>query len=163
MSPNPPTYHGIVGGFVREVESGNPIAVARVAVRELRVATLTDADGRFLIPSVPPGAYTLEVDALGFRSEGIRSTEVTLDRPTILDLHLMRDPLALAEIVVAPGTFGIGGDEATLIRQTLTEEEMQALPQLGEDVFRMIERIPGVATGDISAKLNVRGATTTSC
>ena len=148
---------GIVGGFVREAESGNPIAVARVEVRELRLATLTDADGRFLIPSVPPGAYTLDVDALGFRSEGVRRTEVTLDRPTILDLRLMRDPLALAEIVVAPGTFGIGGDEVTLIRQTLTEEEMQALPQLGEDVFRMMERIPGVATGDISAKMHVRG------
>ena len=148
---------GIVGGFVREVESGDPIAVARVAVRELRLATLTDADGRFLIPSVPPGVYTLDVDALGFSSEGVRGTEVTLDRPTILDLRLMRDPLALAEIVVAPGTFGIGGDEATLMRQTLTQDEMQALPQLGEDIFRMMERIPGVATGDISAKLNVRG------
>ena len=139
------------------VESGNPIAVARVEVRELRVATLTGADGRFLIPSVPPGAYTLDVDALGFRSEGILRTEVTLERPTILDLRLMRDPLTLDEIIVAPGTFGIGGDEVTLIRQTLTQEEMQALPQLGEDVFRMMERIPGVATGDISAKLNVRG------
>ena len=126
-------------------------------VRELRVATLTGADGRFLIPSVPPGAYTLDVDALGFRSEGILRTEVTLERPTILDLRLMRDPLALDEIIVAPGTFGIGGDEVTLIRQTLTQEDMQALPQLGEDVFRMMERIPGVATGDISAKLNVRG------
>ncbi len=154
-APLPTT--GIVGGFVREAESGNPIAVARVEVRELRVATLTNADGRFLIPSVPPGAYTLDVDALGFRSEGIRSTQVTLDRPTILDLRLMRDPLALAEIVVAPGTFGIGGDEATLMRQTLTEEEMQALPQLGEDVFRTMERVPGVATGDISAKMAVRG------
>ena len=148
---------GIVGGFVRDEESGNPIGVARVELRELRLATLTGNDGRFLIPAVPPGTYTLEVDALGFRSEGVRRTEVTLDRPTILDLRLMRDPLALAEIVVAPGTFGIGGDEATLMRQTLTEEQMQALPQLGEDVFRMMERIPGVATGDISAKMHVRG------
>ena len=148
---------GVVGGFVREVETGNPIGAARVELRELRVATLTGADGRFLIPSVPPGAYTLDVDALGFRSEGVRRADVTLDRPTILDLRLARDPLALAEIVVSPGTFGIGGDEATLIRQTLTEEEMQALPQLGEDVFRMMERIPGVATGDISAKMHVRG------
>ena len=119
---------GIVGGFVRDEESGNPIAVARVELRELRLATLTGNDGRFLIPAVPPGTYTLEVDALGFRSEGVRRTEVTLDRPTILDLRLMRDPLALDEIVVAPGTFGIGGDEATLMRQTLTEEQMQALP-----------------------------------
>ena len=148
---------GIVGGFVREAETGNPIGVARVELRELRLATLTGTDGRFLIPSVPPGTYTVEVDALGFRSEGIRRAEVTLGGPTILDLRLMRDPLALAEIVVAPGTFGIGGDETTLVLQTLTAEEMKALPQLGEDVFRMMERIPGVATGDISAKLNVRG------
>ena len=148
---------GVVGGFVREVETGNPIGAARVELRELRLATLTGADGRFLIPSVPPGAYTLAVDALGFRSEGVRRTDVTLDRPTILDLRLARDPLAIAEIVVGPGIFGIGGDEATLMRQTLTQEEMNALPQLGEDVFRMMERIPGVATGDISAKMSVRG------
>ena len=155
-APLPTT--GIVGGFVREAESGNPIAVARVEVRELRVATLTDAGGRFLIPSVPPGAYTLDVDALGFRNEGVRRAEVTLDRPTILELRLMRDPLALAEIVVAPGTFGIGGDETTLMRQTLTAEQMQALPQLGEDVFTMMDRIPGVASDGISARMHVRGS-----
>ena len=132
--------------------------MARVEVRELRVATLTNADGRFLIPSVPPGAYTLDVDALGFRNEGVRRTEVTLDRPTILDLRLIRDPLALTEIVVAPGTFGIGGDEATLMRQTLTQEQMQALPQLGEDVFTMMDRIPGVASDGISARMHVRGS-----
>ena len=156
-SEAPRRVTGIVGGFVRESETGNPIGTARVEVRELRLATLTDADGRFLIPSVPPGAYTLDVDALGFRSEGLRRTDVTLEDPTILDLRMSRNPLALAEIVVAPGTFGIGGDEATLMRQTLTQEEMQALPQFGEDVFRMMERIPGIATGDISAKMNLRG------
>ena len=148
---------GVVGGFVREVETGNPVGAARVEVRELRVATLTGADGRFLIPSVPPGAYTLDVDALGFRSEGPRRADVTLVSPTILDLRLMRDPLALAEIVVAPSTFGIGGDEATLMRQTLTAEEIQALPQLGEDVFTMMEQIPGVANDGISARMHVRG------
>ncbi len=155
--PAPPET-GIVTGMVREIETGRPVAAARVALRELRMATITGKNGRFLILSVPPGAYTLDVDALGFRSEGVRRAEVTLDGPTILELGLMRDPLALAEIVVAPGTFGIGGDEVTLMRQTLTEEQMQALPQLGEDVFRTMERIPGVATGDISAKMAVRGA-----
>ena len=76
---------------------------------------------------------------------------------TILRLELERDPLALAEIVVTPGTFGAMGDEATLMRQTFTREQMQARPKFADDAFRTLERIPGVATDDIAAKMSIRG------
>ncbi len=94
-APEPPRPEtGIVSGIVREVETGMPIASARVELRELRIATMTRAHGRFIIQGVPPGAYTVDVDALGVRREGVRRTEITLDRPAILELELMRDPLA---------------------------------------------------------------------
>ena len=152
---NAPVISAVVG-VVRERDGGAPIRSARVEVREQRLATMTDASGRFLLLSVPPGTYNIDVDALGFRSVESLQVEVTGDAPTEVALELARDPLALDEIIVAPGTFRMLEDVA-LFPQTLTREEMDALPQPGEDVFRMMERMPGIATDDLSARMNVRG------
>ncbi len=143
-------------GRVVERESGDPIRSARVVLNELGQATLTDADGRFDFPALDPGAYHLEVEALGYLPSGRRRVEVEAGGHATASISLAANPLVLAEIVVAPGTFGML-EEVTFRPQTLTRAQMRALPQLGEDVFRTLERLPGVATDDISARMSVRG------
>ncbi|MGA2692266.1 MAG: TonB-dependent receptor plug domain-containing protein [Opitutaceae bacterium] len=63
----------------------------------------------------------------------------------------------LAAIIVTPSQFGVANERATT-NVTLTSEELAALPQLGEDLYRTIGRLPGLATDDISAEFWVRGA-----
>ena len=137
-------------------EDGTPVASARVEIRALGMTGFSDSDGRFALPSIPPGSYVVDVEALGFRSSTAIPVDVAAGFHGPIQVVLERNPLALAEIVVSPGTFGML-EEAPLFPQALSREEMEVLPQLGEDVFRTLERMPGVATDDISAKLNVRG------
>jgi len=63
---------------------------------------------------------------------------------------------SLATVVVTPSEFPLLGGE-TEERQFLTRKELVRLPHLGDDVFRAIARLPGSATGDISAALLIRG------
>jgi hypothetical protein len=42
--------------------------------------------------------------------------------------------------------------------RTITRKEIETRPQVGEDVFRSLTRLPGVAAHDISTKLSVRGS-----
>lgn len=54
---------------------GRPLLAAVVRVTPGDSATRTDADGRFVLPSVGPGTYTLSVRRIGFRE---RTEEVTV-------------------------------------------------------------------------------------
>jgi hypothetical protein len=40
----------------------------------------------------------------------------------------------------------------------MSREEVRTLPQLGEDLFRTMERLPGISTNDFTARLFVRGS-----
>lgn len=66
-------------------------------------------------------------------------------------------PIRLAEFVVTPSRFDVA-DAATSIAASLTAAELEVLPQLGDDLFRSIARLPGLAADDFSAQFWVRGA-----
>lgn len=66
-------------------------------------------------------------------------------------------PVKLADFVVTPSRYSISreGDGS---RATLTRADLEILPQVGEDLFRSVARLPGVAADDFTAKFWVRGA-----
>ncbi|MBI5693902.1 MAG: TonB-dependent receptor [Verrucomicrobia bacterium] len=66
-------------------------------------------------------------------------------------------PTKLAEFVVTPSRFGVA-DVATTAAASLTAAELEVLPQVGDDLFRSIARLPGLAADDVSAQFWVRGA-----
>ncbi len=63
----------------------------------------------------------------------------------------------LITVVVTPGTFGLlsplRGTAQSLGRDAITSR-----PQLGEDLFRSIQRLPGLASNEFGAAFHVRGA-----
>ena len=63
----------------------------------------------------------------------------------------------LDKVVVTPSRFGIA-EERLAPNVTLTNAELESLPQLGEDLYRTITRLPGLAADDFSAQFWVRGA-----
>ena len=65
--------------------------------------------------------------------------------------------IKLAAFIVTPSSFGIS-DNRIAQNATLTSAELQPLPQLGEDLYRTISRLPGLSNNEISAKFMVRGA-----
>lgn len=65
-------------------------------------------------------------------------------------------PVTLAEIIVTPSRFEILGAQPEQ-RQFLGRDEVRALPHLSDDLYRAIGYIPGMATNDESARVNIRG------
>ena len=66
-------------------------------------------------------------------------------------------PVKLAEFVVTPSQFGVA-DQRSASTASLTSTELDTLPQMGDDLFRSIARLPGLATNDFTASFWVRGA-----
>ncbi len=145
-------------GVVRDASTDAPVEAAEVSLVERGLRTLTDSGGRFTFVDVPEGTHTLRVDRLGYR---VYEVAVTVGESGAPPLVVSVEPavLQLSEIVVSPGRFGVMGNASVRQQQTLTREDLQTVPQVGEDVFRVLRTIPGVAVGDISTRLNVRGGT----
>jgi hypothetical protein len=133
------------------------VANAQVEIVERRLRTLSGPDGSFVFEAVPLGTHTLRIARIGY---ALTERELTVLDTTTMDLSINMEPVALrlSEIVVTPGYFGVMETEV-VAEQTMTRDEIETLPQLGEDIFRAIKRLPGVAAHDISTRLNLRGAT----
>jgi hypothetical protein len=147
---------GTVSGVVREAETGRPIATARVSVAGTRIGTLARSDGRFVLHGVPAGDHALVAVSVGY-SEGRSETfRVHGGGTAVADVELAAMAISIEGIVVTPGRFGVMQENAAA-PQTMGREVIETMPGLGEDIYRMVHRLPGVAADDYSAKFAVRG------
>ena len=146
---------GCVMGRVLD-ENGAPIANAMVQLDDGR-GVLSDGVGRFVLENVPVGAHRLTVTSIGWSPLTPREVDVASADTARVTVRLTREAIPLPAILVAPGTFSILEDVSPGAVRALTREEIQTMPQVGEDVFRSMKRLPGVASHDISTRLNIRG------
>lgn len=65
-------------------------------------------------------------------------------------------PVWSEEIVVQPSRVSLLAEQPAA-PVSLSRDELQALPHLGDDVFRALRLLPGIASSDLSAELNLRG------
>lgn len=147
---------GLLEGRVLALPDSAPVADASVWIDGRRPPAVTDGAGRFTL-TVTVGAHRLRVEAFGFSPMEMKDVTVAEGAVTHLTVLLEPKPFELAEIVVSPSAFGILREGQGSVR-TLTREEVEASPHMGSDLFRAMERIPGISTHDVSAKLHVRGA-----
>jgi hypothetical protein len=152
------TARGVIVGRVVDAEGGRPVVNAMIRL-ESGQGVLSGANGVFTLRNVPAGAHSLQITSIGWRAETVGAVEVPASDTCRVTVRLSREAIPLAEILVAPGTFGILEELSPGTVRSYTREEIQTMPQLGEDVFRSIKRLPGVAASDISTKLNIRGGT----
>jgi outer membrane cobalamin receptor len=146
----------LVRGTVREGATGRPLASASVRLAGTSHQTAADAAGGFALRGIPAGSYQLTVRHLGFAPE---ARPITLAGGDTLNVDVSLNPAAipLSDIVVTPSRFGVA-DERAAATATLSHDDVETLPQLGEDVYRAIQRLPGLSTYDFTARFWVRGA-----
>lgn len=143
-------------GSVVELGSDRPIPAADVQLRSPERRSLTGGDGRFVLTGVAPGVHRIRVQAFGY-AETEATVTVGAHAVQGVRIELERAPIPLAEIVITPGSYGVLEVSPAVMGSAITRDDIEATPQIGDDVFRTLARLPGVATEDVSAQLNVRG------
>jgi outer membrane receptor protein involved in Fe transport len=85
------TIHGAIGGTVRD-PSGSVVPAASVSALNLgtnsKVSANADANGRFIVSGLQPGAYRLEVNVSGFSTFQQENVIVEVGRVTSVDVNL---------------------------------------------------------------------------
>lgn len=90
---------GTLTGTVISSATEQPLAGAQVFIPSIGVSTTVLADGRYTIPDIPPGTYTVGVQLIGF---GLQERTVTVGASSTarLDFRLTNEAVSLDELVI---------------------------------------------------------------
>jgi CarboxypepD_reg-like domain/TonB-dependent Receptor Plug Domain len=145
-------------GRVLDSRTGEPVAKATVAIRELNVETRTNDSGEFDLAEVPPGEIELQVTTVGYSL--VRRKIDVGDAP--IELEILLGPAVLRrtdEVSVTEKVF-LEPEPAAVSDHSLNQAELKNLSSvLVDDPLRSVQALPGVTTGDdFFAQFSARGA-----
>ncbi len=146
---------GIAGRVVAAADQ-KPVAGARVEVTGTESATFSNEDGRFLLFGLPAGRWPLEVRSVDHASQQSAEIPIRAGEMTRVVIELAPARSRVEGVVVTPTRYRFAGDRPDA-PYTLEGEELKGLAYLGDDALRAAGRLPGTASGDKSARFNVRG------
>ena len=146
---------GTIQGYVVASDDLRPLPYANVMVVNTPHTVIANLDGRFSIV-LPAGRYKLSASLIGYLPKELE--DVAVDSGVVLNvtIKLTARVLKLSAITVTPGRFSIMQSDPAG-QQTLTREDIESIPQTGEDIYRAVARLPGISSNDFSAKFTVRG------
>ncbi|MCG6989480.1 MAG: SusC/RagA family TonB-linked outer membrane protein [Gemmatimonadetes bacterium] len=133
---------GRITGIVRERETARPLAGAQVFLQGTRMGGLTNADGRYLILSVPPGTHEVRVTVIGFTT-GTATVTVTAGQTANADFSLTETAVALEGIVVTGTAAEVRAREVGNTIDAVTAHELENIPVTNPENI-LAGRIPGV-------------------
>lgn len=79
--------------------NNEPVPFANIVLKDTRIGTSTNSEGKFLLTDIPPGVYVLQVSALGFVPASDTVT-ITEGQNIVKNLSLQSDVLKLSQAVV---------------------------------------------------------------
>ena len=121
-----------VGGTVVEAETGLPLSGVRVVLTGTDRSSVTDQDGRFVVPGVPVGSYEVTATILGFSTQ---AKEITVgeDRLAVADFELPSSVFSLEGVTVTAGRRAAQTRALATSTAPVTAEEAQRTGVAGLD------------------------------
>jgi hypothetical protein len=148
---------GAIAGRVT-IEGQQPAPGANVLLLETRLGAATSDDGAFLIASVPPGSYRVQVRLVGYDQGEIPVITVTSGDTVRIKLTLRQSAVEMNPVVVT-GTRRQAAEDTRSSVTSISPRESKFLPGAAEDVLRSLQSLPGVTSvSDFSSQLVVRGS-----
>lgn len=138
---------GVIRGQVVSAE-GQPVPNAQLAVTNTQTGltrrVTADAEGRYSVPLLPPGEYTVQAQSLGFAPRTLTEVSVRLGEATPVNLTLAAEAVAIEGLVVSGERARIDPTQGG-VRQTVTPEQVESLPVQGRDFTDLINLSPLVS------------------
>ena len=104
--------------------------------------TVTSDEGFYRITGLPPGKYTVTVEAKGFKKSVSKDVVVSAEQIRGFDVKLELGAVTESVTVTAEPP-GVQTENAN-VSTTLTTQEIQRLPQVGRDPYELLRLTPGV-------------------
>jgi len=153
---------GKISGYVRDVETGEPLPGANVVLRGTTMGAATNSDGFYVILNVPPGEYEVVATYIGYATLQQTEVRVRIDLTTLLDFNMRIQAFRGEEIIVTAERVLVQVDMASS-QVNISRDEIADLPAMNiSDIVGMEAGMSGlqVRSGDLDeTKLLVDGLT----
>jgi TonB-dependent receptor len=145
--------NGSISGVVTDSQSKEPVIGASVLIQGTQVGTMTDIEGKFSIPNVKPGTYSLAISFITYTTNVIPDVVVEGGKVTEIQVPMEEGSTALDEVVVT-GTRQTNNDvslmkaikESKLVVSGISAQQIVKLPD--NDAAQVMKRVPGITIVD---------------
>ena len=143
-----------IAGYVREIDTGEPVVGASVYIKEPLTGVITDQFGFYSL-TLPKGRHEINLNSTGMKPA---RRQIILNGDGTLNVELRNDIIALREVVVTGESNTI--DNLQTGFANINMKNIRQIPSImGEaDIMKIALTLPGVQTvGEGAAGFNVRG------
>ncbi|MFB6249450.1 MAG: SusC/RagA family TonB-linked outer membrane protein [Salinibacter sp.] len=157
---------GTVEGQVVASQTGDPLPGVSVVVEGENIGAATDAQGNYVIESVPAGEVTLVASFVGYSTQR-QTVQVEANQTVTVDFELASDRLGLDEVVVT-GTGGqvekrkLGNTISTVNAEDLEENPISNVSELLQGREPGVQSIPGSGMTGQGSQIRIRGSASLS-
>lgn len=134
---------GTVVDQSKAVLPGATVTATNVATNQSRTA-VTEADGRYAIPALPPGTYTVKAELPGFVAQVHEGLVLSLGASVDLDFTLA--VAGTAEEVTVTGEAPLVDVQQTAVSTVVSQQQIESLPINGRNFISFSIITPGVST-----------------
>jgi hypothetical protein len=135
------TINGYVYDSAEAIIPGAKVTITNTGTGAV-TARSTDEDGLYVATNLPPGAYSVAVEAAGFRRTVQENVVLRIDSAVRVDLRLELG--AVTEQVTVSGAPPILKTEKTDVGLYIPEQQLRELPTFGRNLSKLYNTIPGV-------------------
>jgi TonB-dependent receptor len=151
-----------IEGYVTDAKTGEPLPGANVFIVGTSLGAASDMNGKYIIPKVPPGSFTLRVTYIGYKTMDV-TVQVSAEEKIKQDFELDYVAVKGEEVVV---TAQAEGQMAAINQQlssrsivnVVSSDRIQELPDA--NAAESVGRLPGVSVlreGGEGQKVVIRG------
>lgn len=151
-----------IKGKITNAVGGEALGRVEVVVLETKAAAVTSDSGEFSISNLAPGAYTLRVNAVGYRLSTIPFTLAGAADVKEFSITMVPDNFRHIDRVEVHGDVFQIADSPATNEITLTSSEIRETSTVfADDPFRAVQTLPGVSAegnNEFFAEFSVMGA-----
>jgi len=156
------THAAEIRGKVTNAVGGEALGRVEVVVLENKIAAITSISGEFDIPNLAPGAYTLRLNAVGYRLLTIPFTLTAASEVKEFSITMVPDNFRHTDKIEVHGdVFQVEDSPATSEMNLTSSEIRETSTVFADDPFRAVQTLPGVSAegnNEFFAEFSVMGA-----
>src|SRR5215217_7773289 len=114
--------------------------------------TTSNAEGRYRLIQLEPGAYILRISYPGFAAQEITDVGTVSGQSLQFDVTLIPSDIVAEPVVIAAADTPVVDTKRTIVGATLTARETEALPIATRSVLDLLFTLPGVTEEPLSTR-----------